>query len=112
MPDYDADNKAVLDEMLLGDVRVRPGKAFGFPAYYAGAKMFMCVYERGIGLKLTEPRALALIADDAAASEFRPYGKGRMRAWVYIETERPDDYRRYASVFDEAIRVVLSEQEL
>ncbi len=33
---------SVLDKMLLDDRRVRPGKMFGFPAYYAGVKLAVC----------------------------------------------------------------------
>ena len=50
------EHKAVLDDLLLGDPRLRPGKMFGYPGYYAGEKLCICLYEGGVGLKLPEHR--------------------------------------------------------
>ena len=52
MATFSADHKAALDELLLGYPGLRPGKMFGFPAYYAGAKLCITLYEAGVGLKL------------------------------------------------------------
>ncbi len=107
---YDAGHKAVLDDMLLGDPRVRPGKMFGYPAYYAGRKLAICLYGQGVGVKLPEEAAATLLESDAQVTPFQPMGRRRMREWVQIDLERSEDYRTYGSVFDASVRHVLAQQ--
>jgi len=49
---FSTQHKNVLDDMLLGKPHVRAGKMFGYPAYYAGRKLCICLYEQGVGVKL------------------------------------------------------------
>jgi hypothetical protein len=111
MATYSAGHKAVLDDLLLDDERVRPGKMFGFPAYYAGSKLAICLYEEGVGLKLPEETAARLLASDPHVTPFQPMGRRRMRQWVQITLDRSEDYRGYAQVFGESLAHVLAEQE-
>lgn len=108
MIQFNPEIKSVLDEMLLGNPLVSAGKMFGLPAYFVGKKLCLCVYEDGVGLKLPEQRARQLLADDAHVIPFQPLGRRKMRQWVQINLERPEDYRSYAAVFDEAIQYILS----
>lgn len=111
MANFNPEHKTVLDDLLLGHPLIRPGKMFGFPAYYVGAKLCICLYEQGVGVKLPAQSAAALLATDANAIPFQPMGKPRMREWVQINLTRSEDYRQYEPVFDEAIRHVLAQQE-
>ena len=108
--DFNPQHKAVLDDLLLGYPHVRPGKMFGFPAYYAGKKLCICLYKQGVGVKLPEPSAAKLLDKDRNAVPFQPMGMPRMREWVQINLSRSEDYRLYQSVFDESIRHVLAPQ--
>ncbi len=54
MANFNSEHKAVLDELLLSQPNVRSGKMFGYPAYYAGKKLCICLYEQGVGVKLAE----------------------------------------------------------
>lgn len=108
---FNPEHKAVLDDLLLAHPQVRPGKMFGFPAYTAGRKLCICLYEGGVGIKLPERFAAKLLAEDPNAVPFQPMGKSKMREWVQINLSRSEDYRHYASVFEEAIRHVLALQE-
>jgi len=110
-PKYDARHKEVLDDLLLDDVRVRPGKMFGYPAYYAGRKLAICLYEQGVGVKLPEGTAARLLESDANVTPFQPMGRRPMREWVQIDLTRSEDYREYAPVFGESIGHVLAQQE-
>lgn len=101
-------HKAVLDDMLLGDERVRPGKMFGYPAYYAGRKLAICVYEDGVGLKVPETVARELIELDPNIVPFVPLGRRRMREWIEIDVQDSEEYRGYASVFEQSIAYVSS----
>ena len=111
MPNYNPEHKAVLDEILLGYPLVRAGKMFGFPAYYAGQKLCICLYEDGVGLKLPASSAARLLDSDPNAIPFQPMGKARMREWVQINVARSEDYRGYRPLFEESIQYLLSQQE-
>ncbi len=110
MVNFNPEHKTVLDELLLGYSLVRPGKMFGFPAYYVGKKLCICLYEQGVGLKLPEQTVKKLLAEDPNAIPFQPMGKPKMREWVQINLGRSEDYRQYQSVFEESIQHVLAQQ--
>jgi len=103
MPKFNPNHKLVLDDLLLTHPMVRPGKMFGFPAYYAGQKLCMCLYEDGLGIKLPEERAAHLLETDANVVPFMPLGRPKMREWVQINLERSEDYVRYLPVLEESI---------
>jgi hypothetical protein len=107
MANFNVDHKAILDEMLLGHPNVRPGKMFGFPAYYVGKKLCICLYEQGVGVKLPEVSAKKLLETDPNVAPFMPLGKPKMREWVQINLIRSEDYRGYLSVFDESIQYLV-----
>ena len=60
MANFNSEHKAVLDDLVLSHPNVQPGKMFGFPAYYAGKKLCICLYEQGVGVKLPEQSAARL----------------------------------------------------
>ena len=110
MANFNSEHKSVLDDLLLDYPLVRPGKMFGFPAYYAGKKLCICLYEQGVGVKLPEQTATGLLAGDPNVIPFQPLGKPKMREWIQINLDRSEDYRQYLPVFEESIRFVLAGQ--
>jgi len=108
---FNSEHKTVLDDLLLGHPQVRSGKMFGFPAYYAGKKLCICLYEQGVGVKLPEKSAEKLLAADRNVIPFRPLGKPQMREWIQINLSRSEEYRKYKAVFAESIRYLLSQQK-
>jgi len=52
--DFNDEHREVLDEMLLDIPGVKAGKMFGLPGYYADGKLFACVWEDGVSIKLPE----------------------------------------------------------
>lgn len=58
---------------------VRPGRMFGLPALYAGRRMFACLVEDGLIVRLPEDDARRALKDGA-----QPYSRrgGKMGAWV------------------------------
>ena len=72
MANFSPEHKAVLDEMLLNHLYVRPGKMFGFPAYYVGDKLCICLYEQGVAVKLPEPSVATMLASDPNVIPFQP----------------------------------------
>ncbi len=109
MANFNPEHKSVLDDLLLGHPLIRPGKMFGFPAYYVGRKLCICLYERGVGIKLPGSSVIKLLETDPNAIPFQPLGKPRMREWVQINLTRSEDYRQYMAVFEESIRHVLQQ---
>lgn len=110
MANFNAAHKAVLDDLLLDNPQVKPGKMFGFPAYYAGKKLCIRLYAEGVGLKLPEGTAARLLESDPNVIPFQPLGRPRMREWVQINLDLSDDYRQYLPVFEESINYLLSQQ--
>jgi hypothetical protein len=103
-------NKAVLDELLEGNPLVRPGKMFGYPAYYVGKKLSICLYEDGVGVKLPEKTVEKMLDSDPNTIPFQPLGKPKMREWIQINLQHPQDYRDYLPVFEQSIRFLLDMQ--
>jgi hypothetical protein len=110
MADFNPEHKTVLDDLLLGLPHVRAGKMFGFPAYYVGKKLCICLYEQGVGIKLPEQSVAKLLETDPNATPFRPLGKPKMREWVQINLSNSKDYKKYKAVFEESIRYLLTQQ--
>lgn len=110
MTNFNPKHKTVLDDLLLGHPHIRAGRMFGFPAYYVGKKLCICLYEEGVGIKLPEKSAAKLLETDPTAVPFRPLGKPKMREWVQVNLVRSEDYRKYKSVFEESIRYLLTLQ--
>jgi hypothetical protein len=108
---FNSDHKAVLDDMLLGRPFLRPGKMFGFPAYYVGKKLCICLYEQGVGVKLPEQTVAKLLEADQNVIPFQPLGRAKMREWIQINLSRSEDYRQYELVFEESIQFLLANQE-
>jgi hypothetical protein len=110
MANFNAAHKAVLDDLLLDIPGVVPGKMFGYPAYFTGKKLCICLYEQGVGIKLPEATAQRLLESDQNVIPFQPLGRPRMREWVQINLDRSDEYREYLPVFEESINYLLSQQ--
>ena len=112
MAKYNEEHKAILDELLIGYQGERPGHMFGYPAYYAGEKLSICLYEDGVGLKVPEETAKRLLASDPRVIPFQPLGRRKMREWIQVNLKNPEDYREYFELFEESIQYVLRLQNL
>lgn len=110
MDKYNEDHKAVLDDLLLDHPGVHAGKMFGYPAYYAGEKLSICLYQDGVGLKVPEETAKRLLESDPNIIPFQPMGRRKMREWIQVNLEKSEDYRDYLALLYESIQYVLSLQ--
>lgn len=110
MDKYNEDHKAVLDDLLLDYPGVHAGKMFGYPAYYAGEKLSICLYQDGVGLKVPKETAKRLLESNPNIIPFQPMGRRRMREWIQVNLENSEDYRDYLALFYESIQYVLSLQ--
>lgn len=104
---YNQEIKEVLDSFLLKMSMVNPGKMFGYPAYYVNKKLFACVYEDGVGLKVPFEIANELL-NNQSIIPFIPMGKKKMREWIQINHNDPQDYINDMEIFETSISFVSS----
>ncbi|MGC9517051.1 MAG: hypothetical protein ACP5C3_05045 [Methanomicrobiales archaeon] len=102
---YNLEHKKVLDSFLLKKPGVVSGKMFGYPAYYVKKKLFACVYENGVGLKVPESNVNELIGKNGII-HFQPMGRTKMREWIQINREESEDYLKVKELFDMSIQFV------
>jgi len=102
---YNQNHKDVLDSMLLHISVVHPGKMFGYPAYYVGGKLFACVFQDAVGIKVPEAMANELL-NRADIVHFQPLGRKKMREWIQINHEHSEEYRQEQNIFDASIEFV------
>jgi len=104
---YSPDHKEVLDSFLLKMPGVVPGKMFGYPAYYTNGKLFACLYEGGVGIKVPEELAEELIGKEGMI-HFQPLGRRKMKEWVRIDRKGSMDYLKDRGIFERSVEFVSS----
>jgi hypothetical protein len=102
---FNPQHKRVLDSFLLEQNGVSPGKMFGYPAYYVNKKLFACLYEEGVGIKLPAEKARELIGQEGII-HFQPLGRRKMREWIQINREDSSEYLNDKDVFIESVKFV------
>lgn len=105
--DYIPEIKEAIDTILLKNPVVAPGKMFGYPAYYVNRKLFACIYRDGVGVKVPETVANELIGRKGII-HFQPLGRPKMKEWIQINRERPEDYLKDAGIFETSMNFVAS----
>lgn len=78
---------------------------FGYPAFFVGRRMFACVYDDGVGIKVPARLAASLL-ERSDTEPFRPHGKPTIREWVKINHARSNDYEADLGVLLASIRFV------
>ena len=58
---FNPEHKEFLDGFLLSCYDVQTKKMFGYPAYWINGKMFACLYEDGVGIKIPESLTTELL---------------------------------------------------
>jgi TfoX/Sxy family transcriptional regulator of competence genes len=104
---FNEKHKEVIDPMLLSIPGVEAGMMFGYPAYYVNGKMFACLYENGVGLKVPEHLANELIGKEGI-DHFVPLSRKVMREWIQITRERSEDYLKDEPIFRSSMEYVSS----
>jgi hypothetical protein len=78
---------------------------FGYPAYYINKKLFACLYEEGVGIKIPEDRVNELIGREGII-HFQPMGRRKIREWIQINRKNSEDYLIDKEIFETSIRYV------
>ena len=108
--DFNLEHKKVLDEMLLDIPGVKPGKMFGLPGYFINGKLFACVWEDGVSLKVPEGLRAELLEQEGA-EPFVPMKNRPMKEWVLIRRKDSRDFLEFEDAFVSALEYVLSLQQ-
>ncbi len=99
---FNPENKKAVDSLLLRLPLVTPGKMFGYPAYYINKKMFACIYEEGVGIKIPADLVKELIGKKGIL-HFQPLGRAIMKEWIQINHDNPEDYSNDIEIFKKSI---------
>ena len=78
----------------------------GFPAYFINKKMFACVQDSGVGIRLPVATATELQFSRGNIVPFLPNGKASTREWVQVNHEDSADYAKDLELFRSSIAFV------
>ena len=102
----DMSHKRVLDAMLLKFSGVEAGDMTGLLAYFVGKKMFACVCNGGVGVRLPASEAANLQFSKDNVVPFEPKGTKSTREWIQINHENSADYEKDLEIFQSSIAFV------
>lgn len=104
-PNVEPSHKVILDSLLLNMPDVVEGKMFGYPAYYVNGKLFACIYDEGVGVKVFEEVANKFLSEHYVVP-FQPLGRPKMKEWIQINRVRSEDYRKDINIFRASVKFV------
>ena len=101
-------HKAVLDLLLLKIPGVSEGEMTGLPAYFVAQKMFACICNGGVGIRLSTSEAANLQFSMGNVVPFQPKGRPSSREWIQINHDNSEDYLKDIEIFESSIEFVRS----
>jgi len=104
---FNTKHKEVLDGMLLDIPGVKAGKMFGLPGYYVDGKLFACVWEDGVSLKVPAKVREELLGK-RGVEPFVPMEGRPMKEWVLINRKNSREYLKFEDYFISSVEYVLS----
>jgi hypothetical protein len=102
----DLSHKRVLDTMLLKLPGVEAGEMTGLLAYFVGKRMFACVCNGGVGVRLPAADAANLQFSRDNVGPFEPKGRKSSREWIQINHEDSAEYEKDLEIFRSSIAFV------
>ena len=106
MADTPSSRKEHLDALLLAITGVQARKVNGLDAYFISDKMFACVGDKGVGLRVPATMATELQFSRDGIGPFSPGGVATTREWIQVERENPADHSKDAELFQASIDYV------
>jgi len=82
----------------------------GFHAYFINKKMFACITDTGVGIRLPVSVATDLQFSRADIVPFQPNGKPSTREWVQVNHDAAADYEQDMELFRSSIAFVKAER--
>jgi hypothetical protein len=106
MADTPSSRKEHLDALLLAIPGVQARKLNGLDAYFVSDKMFACVSDKGVGLRVPAQLATELQFSRDGIGPFSPGGAATTREWIQVERENPADHSKDTELFQASIDYV------
>ena len=98
--------KPPLDALLLALPGVEARTVHGLDAYFVADKMFACISDNGVGVRIPAQRATELQFSRDHVTAFQPRGLPATREWVQVNRADPADYAKDLELFRESIAFV------
>jgi hypothetical protein len=102
----ESSRKGHLDALLLAITGVEHRKIKGLDAYFVADKMFACVGDKGLGLRVPAQMATELQFSRDGVSPFSPGGMATTREWIQVERENPADHAKDLELIQASIDYV------
>ena len=99
-------HKAILDSFLLKIPGVSEGEMTGLLAYFVAKKMFACIANGGVGIRLPASEAANLTFSMGNVVPFQPKGTSSTREWIQINHDNSADYEKDLDIFRSSIEFV------
>lgn len=78
----------------------------GLPAYFVGKRMFACICNGGVGIRLSASEAANLQFSMGNVVPFQPKGRPSTREWIQINHDNSADYAKDLRIFQASIEFV------
>ena len=101
-----SDRKEQIDALLLKLPGVSARKINGLDAYFVSDKMFACISDRGVALRLPAAVATELHFSRDNVVPFQPGGIASTREWIQIDRADATEYEKDLPLFQESLQYV------
>ena len=95
--------KSLIDALLLKLPGVSARKINGLDAYFVSDRMFACISDRGVALRLPAAVATELHFSRDNVVPFQPRGLPSTREWIQIDRENAAEYEQDIKLFQDAV---------
>ena len=106
MSDDRTDRKEKIDALLLKLPGVSARKINGLDAYMVSDKMFACLSDDAVGLRLPAAMATELQFSSDYIGPYSPGGMATTREWVQVKRADAADYVKDLDLFQAAVEYV------
>jgi hypothetical protein len=103
-------HKAVLDSLLLQIPGVEAGEMSGLVAYFVNKRMFACIANGGVGIRLPASTAANLQFSNQHVFPFQPKGIPSTREWVQLNHEDSASYEKDKDLFLASVEFVKAQR--
>jgi hypothetical protein len=102
----DSGRKTKIDAVLLKLPGVSAKKINGLDAYFVNDRMFACISDQGVGLRLPVAAATELQFSRGDVVPFQPGGMASTREWIQINRADAAEYEKDLGLFQDSIAFV------
>jgi hypothetical protein len=102
----DPTRKAQIDAVLLKLPGVSARKINGLDAYFVNDRMFACISDQGVGLRLPVATATEAQFSRDNVVPFQPRGLASTREWIQINRSDASEYEKDLELFRASLEFV------